>query len=76
MHHGGRSQAADQRRDDHQQGPQDRRRAVGLPPAGAGSGPAVRAHAAAWVVLGTTWNVTDWGADPTVAGEQMKPWIR
>jgi len=62
-----------------------RRRTVRLRSAGAGyfgafgafgAGPAVRAHAAACVVLGTTWNVTDWGADPTVAGEQMKPWTR
>jgi len=87
VHQGGRGQAADQRGGNHQQGPQDRRRAVRLRPAGSGvsgvsgvdpAGPAhaVPAHAAAWVVLGTTWNVTDWGADPTVAGEQMKPWVR
>jgi len=85
MHQGGRGQAADQPGGDHQQGPQDRRRTVRLRSSGAGyfgasgafgAGPAVRAHAAACVVLGTTWNVTDWGADPIAVGEQMKPWSR
>ena len=60
MYEGGRGQPADQGRDDHEQRPQELRRATRR----ARATPAVRAHCAAWV-WGASRNVTETGADPT-----------
>ncbi len=57
MHESGRGQAADQRRGDHEERPQELRRA-------ARRAPAVPAHCAA-CVWGASRNVTEIGADPT-----------
>ena len=63
VHESGRGQTADQRRGDHEERPQELRRA-------ARRAPAVRAHCAA-CAWGARRNVTETGADPTSVATQV-----